>query len=370
MIDPFAPYKIGNLEVKNRWVRSATWDGSADESGAVTDKSVSIYQELGRGGVGLIMSGYAFVSDQGQANPGQYGVHNDDMIPGLRWMAKAAHEGGAKIALQIVHAGINSVYLGRKGIDSLAMSRMPGYGRPHREMTAEDIEGIIEDFIAAASRAIEAGFDAIQLHGAHSYLMSQIESPLFNRRKDQWGGNAENRRRFHLEVIRKIRRVIGADFPLWIKFGLQDDKQGGLSLAEGLETCRQMVTAGIESIEVSTGVGNATPMVKENDGECWHFRERTVALKQVVDVPIMAVGGIRSLEMARGILDNKEADMISMCRSFVREPSLITRWQNGDDKQAATCISCNRCLGVLVKSKVLECGEDRRLREVAAKVSQ
>ncbi len=363
-VDLFEPYRVGNLEVRNRWVRSATWDGTADESGAVTDNSVAIYRELGEGGVGLIVSAYAFVSARGQANPGQYGVHTDDMIPGLRRMTEAVHEGGARIALQIVHAGINSGYLSKKGIEPLAMSRMPGYNWSHREMTSEDIEGIIADFATAAVRAREAGFDAIQLHGAHGYLMSQIESPIFNRRSDRWGGSAENRRRFHLEVIRKTRQAMGDDFTLMIKFGLQDDREGGLALEEGLETAKQMVVEGIDSIEVSAGVGNAAPAVKESDPERWYFRERTAALKQMVSVPVIAVGGIRSLEMAKGIVENRQADMVSMCRPFIREPGLIARWESGDRK-AARCISCNRCFGVIARGIPMECGEELRLREEA-----
>jgi 2,4-dienoyl-CoA reductase-like NADH-dependent reductase (Old Yellow Enzyme family) len=194
--------------------------------------------------------------------------------------------------------------------------------------------------------------------------MSQIESPLFNRRTDRWGGSAENRRRFHLEVIRKTRQAMGDDFPLMIKFGLQDDREGGLSLEEGLETAKQMVANGIDSIEVSAGVGNATPAVKESDPERWYFRERTAALKRMVSLPVIAVGGIRSLELSQKIVDSGDADMISMCRPFIREPGLVARWESGD-KKPARCISCNRCFGVIARGIPMECGEERRLREEA-----
>ncbi len=363
-VNLFEPYKIGKLELRNRFVRSATWDVTADSDGAVTDSSVAIYKELGWGGIGLIISGYAFVSSRGQANPGQYGIHNDDMISGLRRMAQAAHQGGAKIAAQIVHAGISSPYLSGKGVASLAMSRMKGIKDPHREMTDEEIEAIISDFAAAAVRGREAGFDAIQLHGAHGYLMSQIQSSLFNRRTDRWGGSAENRRRFHLEVIQKMRQAVGNDFPLMIKFGVQDDRKRGLSLSEGIETARQMVTEGMDAIEVSAGIGNAAPTLKKEEQEHWYFRERTAAVKQAVTVPVIAVGGIRSLEMARNIVDSGDADLISMCRPFIREPDLIARWQRGDT-DPARCISCNKCMAIAGRGKPLECGEERRLRKEA-----
>ena len=266
-IDLFKPCRIGKLELRNRLVRSATWDATADSSGAVTDNSMALYRALGQGGIGLIITGYAFISPLGQAAPKQYGAHTDDMIPGLRKLAEVAHQDGAKIALQIVHAGINSTYLHRQGITGLAVSKIDAIKRPHREMTDEEIEAIPSDFAAAALRGREAGFDAVQLHGAHGYLMSQFVSPLYNLRNDRWGGNAEKRRRFHLEVIKKVRQAVGDDFPMMIKFGVQDDKEGGLSLSEGVETARQMAEKGIDAIEVSIGVGAAMQGTKAGEPE-------------------------------------------------------------------------------------------------------
>lgn len=355
---------IGRLEVKNRFVRSATWDGTADSSGAVTDTSVALYQKLAQGGVGLIVSGYAFVSSLSQANPGQYGVHTDDMISGLRRLVQVAHEGGTKIALQIVHAGINSNYLSRKGIVLQAVSKIERIGTPHCEMTEEQIEVLISDYIAAILRAREAGFDAIQFHGAHGYGMSQFLSPLFNIRTDRWGGSAENRRRFHLEVIQRARQAVDNDFPIMIKFGVRDDREGGLSLIEGLETAQQIAREGIDAIEVSAGVGTPVQVTKEGDSERAYYRERAAAVKKMVTIPVMAVGGIRSLEMAKSIVSSGDADLISMSRPFIREPDLVTRWQIGKI-EPAKCISCNKCFAVIAGGEPLECGEERRLREEA-----
>ena len=365
-INLFEPYKIGRLELKNRFVRSATWDATADSSGAATEKSVALYQKLGQGGVGLIVSGYAFVSPLGQAVYGQYGAHTDDMIPGLRRLVQAAHQGGAKIALQIVHAGISSDYLYRQGITPLAVSSTPQINRPHRQMTEEEIENIIADFAAAARRGVEAGFDAVQLHGAHGYLMSQFISPLANFRTDRWGGSPENRRRFHLEVVPRVRQALGAHFPLLIKFGVQDDREGGLLLSEGIETAGLMVTRGIHAIEVSAGLGSSAQATKEGDPERAYFRERAAAVKRAVTVPVISVGGIRSLKMAQDIVNSGDADLISMSRPFIRQPDLIARWQRGETKPAA-CISCNRCMGIVRKGEPLECGEERRWREEASR---
>jgi 2,4-dienoyl-CoA reductase-like NADH-dependent reductase (Old Yellow Enzyme family) len=366
-INLFEPYRIGKLEVKNRFVRSATWDGTADSSGAVTDTSVSLYQKLAQGGVGLIVSGYAFISPLGQATTGQYGVHTDDMIAGLRRLIGVAHEWGTKIALQIVHAGINSGYLGRRGVNLQAVSKLERIKTPHHEMTDEEIGALISDYVAAVLRAREAGFDAIQLHGAHGYIMSQFLSPLFNIRQDRWGGSAENRRRFHLELIRRARQAVGADFPFMIKFGVRDDEEGGLSMAEGLETARQMEKEGIDAIEISGGFGSsAVQLTKKGDPENAYYRDRAAAVKKAVKVPVIVVGGIRSLEMSGDIVNSGDADLISMSRPFIREPDLIARWQRGET-EPATCISCNRCFRILARGEPLECGEDRRIREKAAK---
>lgn len=360
----FEPYRIGRLEVKNRFVRSATWDGTVDSFGAVTDTSVALYQKLALGGVGLIVSGYAFVSSLGQANAGQYGVHTDDMISGLRRLVHVAHEGDAKIALQIVHAGINSNYLSRKGTVLQAVAKIERTDAPHYEMTREQIEVLIADYVGAILRAREAGFDAVQFHGAHGYGMSQFLSPLYNIRGDRWGGSAENRRRFHLEVIKRARQSVDNDFPIMIKFGVCDDREGGLSLTDGLETAQQMSKEGIDAIEVSAGVGTPVNVTKEGDLERAYYRERAAAVKKVVTIPVMAVGGIRSLEIAESIVNSGDADLISMSRPFIRESDLVTRWQTGKT-EPAKCISCNKCFAVIAGDEPLECGEERRLRQEA-----
>lgn len=357
-------FTIKNSMLQNRIMRSATWDATADDTGTVTDHSIAIYERLARGNIGLIVTGYAYVSSPlGKANPGQYGIYDDKLIPGWKRLAKTVHNSGdSKFAIQIVHAGINSGWLVQKGFTLLAVSKLPELSRPHREMTDGEIEQIIEDYVAAAVRVREAGFDAVQLHGAHGYQMSQFVSPLYNRRTDKWGGNAENRRRFHIEVIRRIRKAVGNDYPLLIKFGVQDDREGGMPLSEGLETCREMEKAGIDCIEVSAGVGAAATVIKENEVDKAVFRERAKAVKKAVKVPVAMVNGLRSLELAKDIIDSGDADMVSFCRPFIREPDFVARWLKGDTRPAI-CISCNRCFPIVARGEPLECGEERRIRE-------
>lgn len=360
-IDVFSRYRISNLEIKNRFIRSATWDATADFSGTVTDNSQNLYRELGKGEIGLIVTGHLFVSALGQADHGQYGIHTDSMTYGLSRIVEVVHNGGTKIAAQVAHAGINSVFLADKGITVPAVSAMSEILRPHREMTGEDIEAVISDFGAAAYRAKDAGFDAIQIHSAHGYLLSQFISPVFNKRQDRWGGSIENRSRFHLEVIRSIRQAVGDDFPIMIKFGVQDDARGGLTLAEGIEALRFMTEAGIDAVEISAGsAGHLKPagglhnLPKGKTHEHVFFRERAAAVKRSVSIPVILVGGIRSPEMSQEIVDSGDADLISMCRPFIREPGLIKRWRRGD-KAPSGCQSCKKCLFALEKNLPLEC---------------
>ena len=364
----FMPIKIGKKEIKNRIMRSATWDAEADHTGIVTKNSAALYHELNTGGIGLIVTGFAFVSyPLGQAGIGQYGIYSDAMIPGWKSIIKEAHDNSSKIAMQIVHGGINSGYLSGKDLSLCAVSSMPKFsGKLHHEMTDEEIEGIINDFVAAGVRVRAAGFDAVQLHGAHGYLISQFTSPIYNQRTDRWGGSPENRRRFVLEIVKRLRKAVGPDYPILIKFGVQDDKQEGMPLSDGIETCRQMVEAGLNGIEVSAGVGSAIQRLRAGETGKIVFRERAAAVKKAVNVPVAVVNGIRDIETAQDIIDSGDADMISMSRPFIREPRLVLRWQKGDTSPAK-CISCGKCMPIAIKQESLECGEEKRLREEAAK---
>ncbi len=363
MASPFDPITVKGVKLRNRFMRSATWDSTATDDGEVTDASVGIIEDLARGGVGLIVTGFAYVSEHGKAVGRQLGISQDRHIDGLRRLANAAHDHDAKIAAQIAHAGIHLLRVRGAGRTALAPSRTEAFRAPHRAMTPAEVEEIVRDFGAAAARAREAGFDAVQLHGAHGYLMSQFLSPLTNRRTDEWGGSPEGRRRFHVEVMRSVRRAVGDDYPVWIKLGLRDRRRGGLPLSEGIEALKAMTAEGLSAVEVSTGFGWGSAQIRRpEDEERAYFRDDGVEAKRAVDIPVMLVGGIRSLTMAEDILRRGDADMISMCRPLIREPDLIARWQRGDTAPAR-CLSCNKCFQFGARGEPLECGEEHRLRE-------
>ncbi|MBI4318170.1 MAG: NADH:flavin oxidoreductase [Chloroflexi bacterium] len=364
MFKVLQPATIGRLALRNRFVRSATHDSSADPNGTVTDRSVEIYQQLAAGGVALIMTGHAYVSERGRAGARQYGICDDRLIPGLARLAEAAHRDGAKIAAQITHAGVSSTFLASRELVALAPSQLEGR-QPHRAMSEEEVDGVMGEFVAAAIRAKEAGFDAVQLHGAHGYLMSQFFSPITNRRQDRWGGTAEKRREFHLETIRRVRAAVGDDFPIWMKFGIMDDQEGGASLEEGIAAIEAMSRAGLDAVEISGGVGSgsrgAIRVVDDEVGEDTYFRARAAQAKRATDIPIALVGGIRCLETAEDIVASGDADLISLSRPLIREPDLIRRWLGGDYRRAR-CISCGKCSAIMRRGDIVECGEELLIR--------
>ena len=361
----FEPITVGGVEIRNRFVRSATWDSSATADGEVTNDSVRIFEDLARGVVGLIVTGYAYVSEPGKAATGQYGISDDRHIAGLRRLVKAAHDHGARIAVQIAHTGGNVLLLKDPKRVALAPSQIEGNPAPHRAFTAVEIEETIADFAASAARAKEAGFDAVQLHFAHGYLGSQFLSPLSNRRTDAWGGSPEKRRRFHVEVIRAVRKAAGDGFPVWAKFGVQEG-EGGMAMEEALDSLRAMVAEGLSAVEISAGQGAAAVRTaRPEDEESPFFLTESAAAKRAVDIPVIVVGGIRSLARAEAIVRSGDSDMISMSRPLIREPDLIARWQRGDTAPAK-CISCNKCMAIVFQQGVLACQEEALLRQQAA----
>lgn len=365
MFKVLQPTTIGKLEIRNRFIRSATQDSSADPSGAVTDDSIKMFEDLAAGGVGLIVTGHAFISQNGQAGARQYGIYSDEMIPGLARLTVVAHKHGAKIAAQITHSGLSSAYLAGRGQMALAPSQVEGR-QPHRAMAEEEIDGVISDFVAAAVRAREAGFDAVQLHGAHGFLLSQFFSPITNRRQDRWGGTPENRRRLHLETVRRVRAALGGDFPILMKFGVMDDQEGGATLEEGIAAIQAMAQASLDAIEISGGIGtggrSAVRVVNDDVSEDTYYRERAARAKRATNITMAMVGGIRRLETAEDIVTSGDADLVSLSRALIREPGLINRWLSGDQRRAR-CISCNKCGGAIRRSQVVECGEELRLAE-------
>jgi len=355
----FGESQINRLQLRNRLVRSATWEGMCDPAGAPGREVISLHRKLANGGVGLIMTGFAYVSEEGKLLPGALGLHRDDLGRQVRKLVTAVHAAGAKICAQIGHAGgqTREDVCGCLPIAPSAVD-LEQYPQRPQEMTGEDIERVISAFASAAGRASRWGFDAVQLHAAHGYLINQFLSPLSNRRQDAYGGSLQNRMRFLLEVYAAVRQAIGSHRPLLVKLSLDDNLPGGLGVEEALQVARELDAAGIDGIEISSGTpasGERTPVRRRKPSDpplpVYHL-ELARPLRPQVRCPLLLVGGIRDRQSAEQLLQAGEADFISLCRPFICQPALARQWQFEGRTAVSRCISCNGCFKTAFRGRL------------------
>lgn len=367
----FEKTSIKSLDLENRSVRSATWSGVADRKGYVTDRAIEFYGNLAAGGIGLIITGFQYVMPNAIAMLYQLGNYREEMLEGLTRLTDAIHSQGGKVMAQLVHTGskANPELFPEEGeIWGPSPVADPLTGRTPKEMTRQEITQAVEAYAAAASRSQRAGFDGIQLHGAHGYGINQFLSGASNQRSDAYGGVISKRYRFLGEVMEAVRGAVGRDYPLFIKLSGHDYIDKGLTTEESLHVARRLVDDGIHSIEVSAGSrASADGMVpsrgnihKEEDEA--YLAQLAARFKESVNVPIITVGGIRSPAVISKVLDEGLADYVALCRPFIREPQLINRWKSGD-LERAKCISCNGCFETGLEGLGVTCKVEKKLRE-------
>jgi len=385
----FEPLRLGGVESPNRFVRSATYEALATDEGAITPQLVRYYRTLGRGRIGVIISSIAYVSPEGKGPPRVMGIEQDDRIPGLRDLATAAKAEGSAFFVQLVHAGgqASKRIMHQRPLAPSDHLRDPMLFERPRALTGEEIERIIDDFSAAALRAMEAGADGVQLHGAHGYLIAEFLSPFFNQRTDEWGGSPENRFRFLREVILNIRRRAGEDVPVMVKM-VHDDgtPEPGMTPELAADVAGRLAELGVAALELSAGGTNWAPF-RMCRGEVpvdelarafpwwirWLTKKRLRAMMdkaalepnynagpaEVVkealgEVPLILVGGLREMADMQRLVSSGPADMVSLCRPFIRQPRLVKWFELGKYSQT-TCTSCNRCFAAIFNTLPLRC---------------
>ncbi|MBN1572133.1 MAG: NADH:flavin oxidoreductase [Deltaproteobacteria bacterium] len=393
----FDKTKIKGLELKNRFVRSATNEEMADRDGFPTENLFKLYGRLAKGGVGLIITGLSAVSADGRTTPRMNCIYSDDHIEKFRELADHVHENGSKIAMQIAHAGRQTTkkLIGTQPIAPSPVRDMTSFTTP-REMTEEDIERVIEDFAKAARRAKEGGFDAVQLHCAHGYLISQFLCPYTNRRRDRWGGSVENRMRFLTKIYGRVRELVGDGYPILVKMNGYDMMKGGLDIDEAAVQARMMKDMGIDGIEVSCGIGEDGLSSLRGDipieaiiDDLGSFKKQPVmrfimrhfgkkiikthpfseeynldaarAIKSSVKIPVFAVGGNVDPAKIRGIVERGDSDYVSLCRSLIIEPGFPKQIEEGRT-EPSRCIHCNLCLFYLELGP-LRCYRGKRVKK-------
>ena len=390
--DVFGSATIAGIRLRNRLIRSATHESMAESSGAPSAAHEALYTALAKGGAGAVITGYAGVQQDGRSSfPGMLMMHDDSLIAPYRQLTDAVHRHGTPIIMQLAHCGrqTRSTVTGMKTVAPSALKdRIFNEDHPH-ELGEQEIEVIISNFASATRRAVTAGFDGVQLHLAHGYLLAQFLSGYTNRRCDRWGGSTQNKFRIISEILRRIREEQG-DFPVLAKINGFDQRPRGMRADEAVDIARMLEFSGCSAIEVSSGtieeglsIMRGTKLPVEPLLAC-NFRFKSIpgplkkvfapllrlampvpkvqrnynletakAIKKAVSIPVITVGGIHTLADICLALDNGATDFVSMSRPFIIERDIVRKLQEGR-QSASRCIMCNYC-AIMIEEGPLRC---------------
>ncbi|MDR1124569.1 MAG: NADH:flavin oxidoreductase [Deltaproteobacteria bacterium] len=336
----FDPVSFGPLRLKNRIVRSATM------AGATLAEKGAIWAELAAGGSGLVITGMMGVIENSCVGERMTQGYRPGVLEAHKPFFEAVQRHGAKIAVQLGHCGLKANFLdgGQRPLGP-SVVRLPNQEAP-LAMRHEQIAQVVAAFAKTARSCKEAGADAVQLHAAHGYLLSQFLSPFFNHRLDEYGGNIDNRGRIVLEIVEAIRGQVGPDYPVLIKVNYSDLAEPSITFEECASLCSQLAKHGLTAVELSAGLGNdalTSPIRRvKKPGEEGYFAEPALDLADMLSIPVISVGGYRDIEAMEKRLNQGQIEAFAMSRPLICEPALAARWQSGD-RVRARCVSCNRC---------------------------
>jgi 2,4-dienoyl-CoA reductase-like NADH-dependent reductase (Old Yellow Enzyme family) len=333
---------IRNLVIPNRVVFPPFVTGYSDHDGFITDRQVRFYDDMAAGGAGMIIVGATAVSPEGTGWMGNTRIDRDDFIPGLKKVFDVIKNRSCIAGLQLYHCGVSTNTARTGGRALVAPSAIPysdGSGTAV-ELTRDQVHELEQAFVSGAKRAFAAGADFVEFHCAHGYLINQFLSPLTNRRKDEYGGSAENRARFALNIIEKTRQAVGKDRIVGVRIGGNEFADGGYTLEDAVIFCRWMVDKGADFIHVSAG------MTQKGIEEMYNgtFVKLAAAIKKIADVPVICVGAIKTLERAEEILSAGDADLVAMGRALVADPGLVNKSFKGETRDVIDCIDCWQCI--------------------------
>ena len=356
----FEPGRIRQLEMKNRLVLPSMCDNMADREGRVTDQKIAYFRRRCEGGVGWINLGYAYVSQRSRGcTYFQVGVYDDDLIPGLRRLTDVVHQYDVRMGCQIAHAGRQTTHHYIGGLEPEAPSAVPEHvlGELPVEMTLERIKEVQGEFAAAAVRAREAGFDLVELHGAHGYLFQSFMSPLSNHRDDDYGGPFENRVRFLRETVQAVRAALGDDYPIGYRISGSEFTPGGLTIDDTVQTVKALEAEGIDYVHVSGGSYESFHMMIAPMGIGPGQLEPLAAeVKKNVGIPVLSVGRYNTPELADRVLRDGSADFISTARELLADPDFPRKAEEGRAGEIRPCIACEQgCIDRWVSALDITC---------------
>jgi 2,4-dienoyl-CoA reductase-like NADH-dependent reductase (Old Yellow Enzyme family)/thioredoxin reductase len=348
----FSPIQIKTMELANRVVLPPMGTNLGNPDGSVSAASLAYLKRLARGGAGLVVTEVCAVHPSGSAINNQLGVYEDRFIPGLKKLVALAHAAGSRIALQLHHAGRESLHLlqQKKAVAPSAIRSLV-YGLTPREITRDEIQEIIAAFGSAAFRAREAGFDAVEVHGAHGYLLTQFLSALSNQRSDNYGGSLPNRSRFIREVLQEVRRRVGEDFPISLRISVEECIKDGYTFEDIKPILPDLVRAGADILHASLGThgspgGITTASLEYEPGfNVWRAKK----VKEVADVPVIAVGRFTDPTLADEVISRGEADLVAFGRQYLTDPDFLIKARGGRPEDIRKCIACNQgCIERLI----------------------
>jgi 2,4-dienoyl-CoA reductase (NADPH2) len=376
----YQPGRIGTLQLRNRFVQAPIFTQFASTFGEVDDKLIEYHRARARGGVGLIITENTSIDwEVGRTAGHPMRIDHDRFIGALSNLVDAVHGEGAKIAVQLHHTGRqNSQSNTERNEPPLAPTAgiTSAFGTPPRAIEEHEIPGLIDKYVQGARRAVAAGFDAVELHGAHGYLLGQFLSPFTNKRTDRWGGSLENRARFAIEVVRGIREQVGADYPILYRLSVMEPYEGGLSLEDGLAFC-EMLEPYVDALDVSAGNYDTAmtllPMVPP--GSLVNYAK---LVKQRVSIPVIGVGRLTWLfdEMAQAVSDG-ELDFVALGRSGLADPETVNKTRRGQPQSVRRCLAVNECISRwMFNGKGTQCvinptlGQERRASDARRPASK
>lgn len=350
----FKPLRIGKVEIRNRIAMPPMVVAYAGPNGEVTDQLISYYEARAKGGVGLVIVEAAYVNPQGKVVLGELGIYDDQLIPGLSRLADAIKRHGATAAIQLIHGGIQAKVPEPVGPSAIGRKIVPPTKTP-RELTTEEVEQLVEDFANAALRAKKAGFDMVEVHGTHGYLVCQFLSPLTNKRTDKYGAD---RVLFAEEIVKRIKEKCGEDFPVIFRLCANEFLEGGITIEYAKEIAKRLEEAGVDAFDITGGNYDTMdlllmPMYHEKEG---FFFELAAEIKKVVNVPVISGGLIVNPEVAEKAIKDGIVDMVFLGRQLIADPEWPRKVREGRVEDIRPCLACNEgCISRVFDGKATAC---------------
>lgn len=381
----FSEGRIKGLSLKNRLVRSGTYEACMSEDGKVTDEMLDLYRRLAFGGVGMIITGHMCVSPRGKASPRMSCAYDDRFIGEIAKIAEAVHGAGngCNVVAQLSHAG-RQVALENEVAECVGPSVVPSpvLKKVARELSTDEVRGLAEDFAAAIARVKEAGFDGVELHAAHGWLLSSFLSPYTNRRSDRYGGSLKGRTLVLREIVEGAKEKVG-DFPILVKINCEDHVEGGVGRGNFSELAAEMESIGFDAIEVSGGmwdclarseqelgffplpIPEARTRIARPEKQSYFY---SYAKDLDLSIPVILVGGNRNVERMEEICKGGAVSFFALARPLISEPGLPNRWLSGVGPETTDCVSCNSCLIIVKSDKPVACMlKQNRLKQKVVK---